>query len=200
MGFQEASYSVIEAEGVLSVCAVLSGQTERNVSVELSILQLPGTTAQGLVIIILYINSIAVGNNNESRSMYIYIQTKIRHKFIQMSASFGSCISTALFCISAVQIDILPASVIALQLFQPETANQLQCTNITIINDMVLEVDEVFFVVLSSNEPRIIVNPNTSVVTILDDDSMLILSLNSLMPLSVSYFTFLVCTSIQIQL
>lgn len=83
---------------------------------------------------------------------------------------------------------------IALQLFQPETANQLQCTNITIINDMVLEVDEVFFVVLSSSEPRIIINPNTSIVTILDDDSTLILSLNSLMPLSVSYFTFLVCT------
>lgn len=60
MGFQEASYSVSEAEGVLSVCAVLSGQTERNVSVELSISQLPGTTAQGLVIIILYITSIAV--------------------------------------------------------------------------------------------------------------------------------------------
>jgi len=131
--------------------------------------------------------------------MYI-LQTKIRHKSIRMSTSFGSCISTALFFISAVQIDILPASVIALLLFQPETANQLQCTNITIINDMVLEVDEVFFVVLSSSEPRIIVNPNTSIVTILDDDSTLILSLNSLMPLSVSYFTFLVCTSIQIQL
>lgn len=131
--------------------------------------------------------------------MYI-LQTKIRHKFIRMSTSFSSCISTALFFISAVQIDILPVSVIALWLFQPETANQLQCTNITIINDMVLEVDEVFFVVLSSSEPRIIINPNTSVVTILDDDSMLILSLNSLMPLSVSYFTFLVCTSIQIQL
>lgn len=131
--------------------------------------------------------------------MYI-LQTKIRHKFIRMSTSFGSGISNALFFISAVQIDILPASVIALRLFQPETANQLQCTNITIINDMVLEVDEVFFVVLSSSEPRIIINPNTSIVTILDDDSTLILSLNSLMPLSVSYFTFLVCTSIQIQL
>ena len=77
MGFQEASYSVSEAEGVLSVCAVLSGQTERNVSVELSISQLPGTTAQGLVIIILYINSIAVGNNTMNPGVCIYYRRKL---------------------------------------------------------------------------------------------------------------------------
>ena len=48
MGLEAASYSVSEAEGVLSVCAVIiNGQTERDVSVEFSISQMPDTTAQG---------------------------------------------------------------------------------------------------------------------------------------------------------
>ena len=59
--------------------------------------------------------------------------------------------------------------------FQPETANQSQCINITIKSDEVLEGDESFFVVLDSSEPRIILSPNTSVVTILDSNSKLIL-------------------------
>ena len=40
---------------------------------------------------------------------------------------------------------------------------------------MILEDDESFFVVLDSSEPRIILNPNTSVVTILDSNSKLVL-------------------------
>ena len=47
---EAASYSVSEAEGVLSVCAVIiNGQTERDVSVALSISQMAdtSTTAQG---------------------------------------------------------------------------------------------------------------------------------------------------------
>ena len=48
MGLEAASYSVSEAEGVLTVCAVIiNGQTERDVSVEFSISQMPDTTAQG---------------------------------------------------------------------------------------------------------------------------------------------------------
>ena len=64
--------------------------------------------------------------------------------------------------------------------FQPETANQSQCINITIRSDVVLEDDESFFVVLDSSEPRIILNPNTSVVTILDSNSKLVLHEESL--------------------
>ena len=45
---EAASYSVSEAEEVLSVCAVLmNGQTERDVSVEFSISQMQDTTAEG---------------------------------------------------------------------------------------------------------------------------------------------------------
>ena len=48
MGLEAANYSVSEAEEVLSVCAVIiNGQTERDVSVEFSISQMPDTTAQG---------------------------------------------------------------------------------------------------------------------------------------------------------
>ena len=63
----------------------------------------------------------------------------------------------------------------AQHMFQPETANESQCINVTISRDVILEDDESFFVVLDSSEPRIILNPNTSVVTILDDNSMLTL-------------------------
>ena len=48
VGLEAASYSVSEAEEVLSVCAVIiNGQTERDVSVEFSVSQMPDTTAQG---------------------------------------------------------------------------------------------------------------------------------------------------------
>ena len=63
----------------------------------------------------------------------------------------------------------------AQHMFRPETANESQCINVTISRDVILEDDESFFVVLDSSEPRIILNPNTSVVTILDNDSMLTL-------------------------
>ena len=49
VGMETASYSVSEAEGMLSVCAVIiNGQTERDVPVEFSISQMPDTTAQGI--------------------------------------------------------------------------------------------------------------------------------------------------------
>ena len=75
--------------------------------------------------------------------------------------------------ISTAQTDFELNSMTAQCTFQPETANQSQCINITISRDVILEDDESFFVVLNSSEPRIILNPNTSVVTILDNNSML---------------------------
>ena len=77
--------------------------------------------------------------------------------------------------ISTAQTDFELNSMTAQRTFQPETANQSQCINITISRDVILEDDESFFVVLDSSEPRIILNPNTSVVTILDNNSMLTL-------------------------
>lgn len=44
MGLEQTSYSVGEGNGSLSVCAVLTGMAQRNVSVILSIVQ---GTAQG---------------------------------------------------------------------------------------------------------------------------------------------------------
>ena len=82
--------------------------------------------------------------------------------------------------ISTAQTDFELNPITAQRTFQPETANQSQCINITIRSDEVLEDDESFFVVLDSSEPRIILNPNTSVVTILDSNSKLILHEESL--------------------
>ena len=77
--------------------------------------------------------------------------------------------------ISTAQTDFELNPIRVQRTFQPETANQSQCINITIRSDVVLEDDESFFVVLDSSEPRIILNPNASVVTILDNNSVLTL-------------------------
>ena len=77
--------------------------------------------------------------------------------------------------ISTVQTDFELNPITAQRTFQPETVNQSQCINITIRSDVILEDDESFFVVLDSSEPQIILNSNTSVVTILDSNSKLVL-------------------------
>ena len=82
------------------------------------------------------------------------------------------CLTIHLFTVQT-DFELNPTTV--QRTFQPETANQSHCINITISGDVILEDDENFFVVLDSNEPRIILNPNTSVVTILDNNSMLTL-------------------------
>ena len=82
--------------------------------------------------------------------------------------------------ISTVQTDFKLNPITAQCTFQPETVNQSQCINITIRSDVILEDDESFFVVLDSSEPQIILNPNTSVVTILDSNSKLVLHEESL--------------------
>lgn len=56
--------------------------------------------------------------------------------------------------------------------FGPQSSEQQQCVNITIISDAVLEFDEVFSVVLTSSANNIRISRNSSTITILDDDSM----------------------------
>ena len=49
-----------------------------------------------------------------------------------------------------------------------------QCLSISITDDSILENDEVFAVVLSATDQDVILNPNTTSVTILDDDGNVI--------------------------
>ena len=58
-------------------------------------------------------------------------------------------------------------------LFQPETANQPQCADISIIGDEILEVNEFFSVMLVSGSVRIDLSQPVTTVTILDNDSKL---------------------------
>ena len=53
----------------------------------------------------------------------------------------------------------------------PSNINMLICVNITIIDDDIVEDEETFSCVLSSNDSAVVFSPNTSVVTIIDDDS-----------------------------
>ena len=43
VGFQQTLYTVGEAQGVLSVCAVVTGSTERSVAVDVAVV--PGTAS-----------------------------------------------------------------------------------------------------------------------------------------------------------
>ena len=169
VGMEAESYSVSEAEGVLSVCAVIiNGQTERDVSVEFSISQMPDTTAEGSQLCC----------NLQSGTQLMCTQKPL-------FSSDNSLLLYVLPFISTAQTDFELNPMTAQHMFQPETANQSQCINITIRSDVALEDDESFFVVLDSSEPRIILNPNTSVVTILDSNSKLVLHKESpCMPLT----------------
>ena len=61
--------------------------------------------------------------------------------------------------------------------FQPEEL-QLQCVNITIVDEVTLEEDEVFFVSLTSDDPGVVINPPQSLATvvILNDDGKAIIN------------------------
>lgn len=62
--------------------------------------------------------------------------------------------------------------------FEPAQGNMPHCVNISITPDDVLEFDEMFTLQLSTNEPRaVLLNPNSSTVTIFDDDSKIISSM-----------------------
>ena len=53
--------------------------------------------------------------------------------------------------------------------FSPGMAGP-QCQSISITDDSILENDEVFVVALTTTDQNVILNPNTTSVTILDDD------------------------------
>ena len=55
--------------------------------------------------------------------------------------------------------------------FQPETLMELQCANITIVGDVILEEDEEFSLFLSTGDADIILGISSATVTILNDDS-----------------------------
>ena len=50
------------------------------------------------------------------------------------------------------------------------TSTPIQCGQVTIINDTILENDETFFVLLESTEAVVIIGSSLGNVTILDDD------------------------------
>ena len=50
------------------------------------------------------------------------------------------------------------------------TSTPIQCDQVTIINDTILENDETFFVLLESTEAVVIIGSSLGNVTILDDD------------------------------
>ena len=55
--------------------------------------------------------------------------------------------------------------------FNPENGSQRDCAIIMVENDLTLEDDESFSVILTTTDPDVIIAPNLTVVTITDDDS-----------------------------
>ena len=55
--------------------------------------------------------------------------------------------------------------------FNPGNGSQQDCAIIMVENDLTLEDDERFSVVLTTTDPAITISPNLTVVTIINDDS-----------------------------
>ena len=56
-------------------------------------------------------------------------------------------------------------------MFSPAVVPAVQCVSINITNDTIHESDEVFRVTLLTTDEDVILDPNTTLVTILDNDS-----------------------------
>ena len=55
--------------------------------------------------------------------------------------------------------------------FNPGNGLQRDCATIMVRSDTILEEDENFSVVLTTTDPDVTINPNTTVVTLTNDDS-----------------------------
>ena len=58
--------------------------------------------------------------------------------------------------------------------FGAASATQRQCADIQLVDDSILENDEIFLVSLSSSDSAVLTSPNTTSVTINNDDSKLL--------------------------
>ena len=57
--------------------------------------------------------------------------------------------------------------------FRVASATQPQCDDIQLVNDNIRENDETFFVMLSSSDSAVMINPSAAAVTINNDDGKL---------------------------
>ena len=74
-------------------------------------------------------------------------------------------------CVLAEMSDF--ASLVDLPLtFDPGAGILQECANISITSDEILEEDEAFDVVLTTNDTDVMIRPNSATVTIVDDDGM----------------------------
>ena len=55
--------------------------------------------------------------------------------------------------------------------FNPGSGLQQDCATITVVSDTILEDDERFSVVLTTTDPDVTIDPNTTVITLNNDDS-----------------------------
>ena len=68
--------------------------------------------------------------------------------------------------------DYTPVSNMELR-FRVASATQPQCDDIQLVNDNIRENDETFFVMLSSSDSAVMINPSAAAVTINNDDGKL---------------------------
>ena len=134
------SYSVREADGLVRVCAILTGDTQREVLVNL-------TTLSGSAL---------------GQLSHTYVQDQV-HSFLQ---SHGNRIEMHALYPTAADNDFTPA--ITPLVFGPSTSEL--CTNISVSQDSILETVEDFSVQLSTADPAVILSPRTASVTIVDMD------------------------------
>ena len=141
VGLVQQSYTVIEPASFVTVCAFLTGQSERGVLVTMTTVQ---GTAQGMYLPdLLYINWY-----DESQCLP---HPSPLHYLVSPTAAIDYTTVTA-------------------QLTFLATVTQ-QCSSISIIDDTIPENDEVFSVQLSTLDPNVNLTSSTATVTIENDDS-----------------------------
>ena len=59
--------------------------------------------------------------------------------------------------------------------FDPGADTLEDCATVLIENDLILEDDEIFFVVLSTTDPDVSIRPTSAIITITNDDSKCVL-------------------------
>ena len=140
VGLVQQSYTVIESASFVTLCAVLTGLTERDVLVTMTTVQ---GTAQGMSLHDLF----HIRWHNESQ-----------------------CVShpSPIYYIVSPTAAIDYATVTAQLTFQATVA--LQCSSISIVDDNILESDEVFSVQLSTLDPDVNLTTSTATVTIENND------------------------------
>lgn len=149
----QSSYTVLEGQGMLTVCANITGRTERPVQLTLSTqsVSAKGKNQFGLFV--------------EYCKVYLYNYQYLRHQLSIFSLRFGHIAG----------IDYVEAS-INLNFEPSDVLSRTKCFTITILDDSGLDEEPIKFfqVLLNTTDDKVVITSDEAMVMIWDDDSVIV--------------------------